>query len=172
LRIRLDREDQVARLVALAAALAVACGAAEAGEFELGLGYDDVLGHNGGGAAAFLLQVRSEPRVELGPFGFGLGAAAEVDTHGDVWAGAGVYAYLPVGADFRLEGSVMAGLYAVGNDGTELGSGIEFRSRLGVSRAIREPWRVGLAIEHKSNGGIGDFNPGVETVFLTLSRRF
>jgi hypothetical protein len=65
----------------------------------------------------------------------------------------------------------MAGGYAYG-DGEDLGSDLEFRTRIGVSRALRPPWRVGLVIEHKSNGGIGEINPGVETIFVVLSRHF
>jgi hypothetical protein len=64
----------------------------------------------------------------------------------------------------------MAGLYAVGDGGDDLGSDLEFRTRLGISRSIVFPWRLAVAIEHKSNGGIGDFNPGVETIFVVLRR--
>ena len=66
---------------------------------------------------------------------------------------------------------VMAGIYALGDGSDELGSDLEFRTRIGVSRAIRPPWRLGLAIEHKSNGGIGDINPGIQTILAVLSRR-
>ena len=65
----------------------------------------------------------------------------------------------------------MAGAYSRG-DGDDLGSPVEFRSRLGVSRSVGPVWRVGLAFEHKSNGGVAELNPGVETVFVTLGRRF
>jgi lipid A 3-O-deacylase len=65
----------------------------------------------------------------------------------------------------------MAGGYAIG-DGDDLGSDVQFRSRLGIRRPIRPLWRLGLAIEHKSNGGIGDINPGVETLYITLGRAF
>jgi hypothetical protein len=161
----------MARLAA-AAALAACCGAAQAGELEFGLGLDDVLGHNGSSTAAVLVQIRSDPRATLGPVGLSVAAAAEADTRRDLWAGAGIVGLLPLRGGFRIDGSVMAGIYAVGDGGNELGSELEFRSRLGVSRAVRKSWRVGFAIEHKSNGGVGDLNPGVETVFVTLARQF
>jgi hypothetical protein len=122
---------------------------------------------DGGGFLA-----RPDPIWQLGPVGFGLGASAEADTEGDLWAGGGVTAVWPLRGTWQLGGSVMAGFYAFGDAGDDLGSDLEFRTRIGVSRAIRPPWRLGLAIEHKSNGGIGDINPGIETIFLVVSRPF
>ena len=65
----------------------------------------------------------------------------------------------------------MPGAYAHGG-GHDLGLPLEFRSRIGLSRRVAERWRLGLAFEHKSNGGVGDDNPGVETVFVTLTRTY
>ncbi|HVL22137.1 MAG TPA: acyloxyacyl hydrolase [Amaricoccus sp.] len=149
--------------------------ASPAGAAELGLnfGYDDVFGRNGSGAASFGVQYLTDPLATLGVVGFGLGLAGEVDTEGDVWGGGGVTAGLPLGdAGVRVGVSFMVGGYALGNGGDDLGSGLEFRSRLGISAPVAAPWRVGLAIEHKSNAGLGDINPGVETLYVTLSRRF
>jgi hypothetical protein len=160
--------------VRLAAALALALtsgGAAGATELSFGLGYDDLFG-KGSGAATFSLQAASEPLWRLGPIELGLAAAAEADTEGDLWAGAGLTAALPLGGTWRLGASVMPGFYALGDAGDALGSALEFRSRLAVSRAIRPPWRLGLAIEHKSNGGVGEINPGIETIFVVLARPF
>jgi hypothetical protein len=110
-------------------------------------------------------------RPSPGPFDFGLGAAFEIDTDGDLWGGGGFAAALPLGDHFRPSASLMAGGYAVGDGGDEPGSGIEFRTRLGLSRQLRGRWRLGLAVEHKSNAGIGNINPGVETLFVTVGRR-
>ena len=65
----------------------------------------------------------------------------------------------------------MAGIYTF-DGGHDLGLPLEFRSRLGLSRRIGGRWRAGLALEHKSNAGAGDRNPGIETLFLTLSRSY
>lgn len=158
-----------------AAVIVATLAASPAGAAQLGLsfGYDDVLGRNGMGAASFGVQYLGDPLASLGPVGFGLGVAGEVDTDGDLWGGAGVTAGLPVGRAGVLIGvSVMVGGYAVGEGGDDLGSGLEFRSRLGVSAPVSASWRVGLAIEHKSNAGFGDINPGIETVYVTLARTF
>lgn len=160
------------RIPLLVAAL-LAAAPAHAGQLGLSFGYDDVFGRNGSGAAAFGVQYLTDPLASLGPVGFGLGLAGEVDTEGDVWGGGGVTARLPLGdAGMRIGVSFMVGGYALGDGGDDLGSGLEFRSRLGLSAPLADPWRVGLAIEHKSNAGLGDINPGVETLYVTLSRDF
>ena len=115
-------------------------------------------------------QLGSDPGWNLGQVGFGLGAGIEGDTDGDIWAGAGPTVVWPFASHWAATGSLMAGFYAVGDGGDDLGSDLEFRTRVGVNRSIAFPWRMGVAIEHKSNGGLGDSNPGVETVFLTFSR--
>ena len=55
----------------------------------------------------------------------------------------------------------MAGAYSRG-DGATWARQSKFRSRLGVSRPVG-PVCVGLHFEHKSNGGVAELNPGVET---------
>lgn len=161
------------RAVAASLMLLAAAAPCAAGELGLSFGYDDVFGRNGTGSASLGVQYLTVPKAYLGPVGFGFGVAAEVDTDGDFWGGGGVTAGVPLGRSGVAAGvSFMVGGYAVGDGGDELGSGLEFRSRLGISAPIRDPWRVGLAIEHKSNAGLGDINPGVETLYVTLSRRF
>lgn len=163
----MTRIGGLAGAAALAANLTAS--AAGAANVSFGLGYDDLFG-GGSGAATLGLQLESDPGWNLGPVGFGLGAGLEGDTEGDVWAGAGPTLVWPFAERWAVNGSLMAGFYAVGDGGDDLGSDLEFRTRLGVSRSIAFPWRVGVAIEHKSNGGIGDINPGVETIFLTFGR--
>ena len=160
----------IPRLAAAATSVAaLAVPAAEAANVSFGLGYDDLLG-GGDGAASISLQLESNPGANLGPVGFGLGVGLEGDTEGDLWAGAGPTLVWPFADHWAATGSLMAGFYAAGDGGDDLGSDLEFRTRIGVNRSIAFPWRMGLAIEHKSNGGIGDINPGVETIFLTFSR--
>jgi hypothetical protein len=159
------------RLGIAAALLLASAGAAAAVELAVSLGQDDALDRSGSGTLALGLEVRTDPMASAGAFTFGVGAAVEGDADGDVWLGAGPYAHLVLPRKFRGEASVMAGAYSRG-DGTDLGSAVEFRSRLGVSRAVGRGWRIGVAAEHKSNGGIGAINPGTETVFVTFSRRF
>ena len=145
---------------------------APAGEAVLNLGYNGILDSEEEAGVALGLGLHSRPFWAIRRLAFGFGGALTIDADGDAWAGLGIDAYYPFGADFRLDLGVMAGAYSFG-DGHDLGSELEFRSRIGVSRPIAEgPWRAGFSVEHMSNAGIGDTNPGVETFFLTLGRTF
>jgi lipid A 3-O-deacylase len=48
----------------------------------------------------------------------------------------------------------------------DLGSPIEFRSSIEVSRQIASPVRLFVSFSHLSNGGLTHHNPGVETLML------
>jgi lipid A 3-O-deacylase len=50
-----------------------------------------------------------------------------------------------------------------------LGHNIEFRSGLELGYRFDNEWRVGLALFHLSNGGIGDRNPGTEALVLSAT---
>ena len=42
-----------------------------------------------------------------------------------------------------------------------------------VSRRLADgPWRLGAQFAHKSNAGLDEINPGVESLYLMLSRKF
>lgn len=64
-----------------------------------------------------------------------------------------------------------AGLYGNG-DGKDLGHAIEFRSGLEVAYRFDDYARLGLSFTHISNAGIGDRNPGVESLILFYSVPF
>lgn len=156
------------------AALALAAGLAApatAGELTLGLGFDDALDAADSGAVALGVDVFADPILAYGPISLVLGAGAEADADLDLWAGAGPAIRLDHHG-WRLEGSVMPGVYVDGEEGSDLGFPLEFRSRASLSYAVTPVWRAGAAFEHKSNAGLGDDNPGVETVFATITRRF
>ena len=66
----------------------------------------------------------------------------------------------------------MPGYYDRGSDGTPLGGNIQFRGLVGVGYKISNTQRVSLAIDHKSNAGLEDKNPGSETLVLRYTKRF
>jgi hypothetical protein len=138
--------------------------AARAADVSFGVGYDNAFG-DGSGAAAFTLQLASDPVWTLGPAGFGLGTALETNTNGDLWGGGGLTLGWPFAAVWSVDASLMAGGYIVRGD--DAGSGVDFRTRLGVSRAVGPAWRLGVAVEDKANTGGGS---GSGSVLLVFSR--
>jgi hypothetical protein len=144
--------------------------AAAAGEFVLSLGADDVSRNSP--VVALGAAFHATPLWRIGRADLGLGAAAEIDGDGDVWGGAGLVLTLPLDAGWRLEASFMPGAYSEGS-GNDLGTTAPmFRTQLGASVLLASGWRVGAAINHKSNARTASYNPGVETLFLTFGRAF
>ena len=83
------------------------------------------------------------------------------------------YGWLGVSYDLRvgrltLVPSFGPGLYHRGS-GIDLGHVLEFRSQLEVAYRLGERSRIGLSLAHMSNAGIGDTNPGTETITLHYS---
>lgn len=152
---------------------AMAVSFASAGEFLLGVGIDDVCDRaNRGRAVAFGLEVRGDAVWTSRWAWFGFGFAAESDGDGDFWGGAGPVLYLRLSDSWRLESSIMPGLYSKGV-GNDLGTSAPmFQGQIGTSYRIAPQWRLGLSLGHKSNAGTATRNPGVETLLCTLGRSF
>ena len=96
-----------------------------------------------------------------------LGVMANADSGAYVYGGA--YWDLPLGtAPFVISPGFAVGAY---NEGAskDLGSTLEFRSTLEVAYEFDSGHRLGVAISHLSNAGIGDSNPGTETVQAVYS---
>ena len=62
----------------------------------------------------------------------------------------------------------MTGLY-FDNGGFDLGGPIEFRSGIELGYETRHGWRMALLYDHRSNAGIYEDNPGIETVQVKVS---
>jgi hypothetical protein len=152
------------------AAVAATAGSAGAQEIGVGVGahwrVDD-----GDAALAVDLDVASDDLLSWGPVSLAAGAGVEADTDAALWGGAGPIVRVRLSERWRLDGSVMAGVYTRG-DGVDLGGALQFRSTIGFSYAVAPAWRVGAAVSHKSNAGIYDENPGIERVVARVAYSF
>ena len=83
------------------------------------------------------------------------------------------WAYGGLRLDLKLGGWVITPQFAVAlyeqGDGRDLGGALEFRSGIEVARTFLRGPRVGLLFYHLSNADIYDFNPGSNSLVLTLS---
>ena len=95
-------------------------------------------------------------------------AGVEGTSDGAVYGVGGVLVDFFFGRRIVVTPSFGAGLYYHGN-GKDLGSVIEFRSQIEVAYRFNDRSRLGLAVSHISNAGIGDDNPGTEIVTLYYS---
>jgi hypothetical protein len=83
----------------------------------------------------------------------------------------GLLADFALGEGFVLTPSLAAGGYRQGS-GKDLGHGIEFRSQIEAAYVMAGGARVGLGASHLSNAGLGDKNPGANSVFGFLAFPF
>ena len=121
-------------------------------------------------SAGEVIHRRADPAMEsytrydfgtnLGPFGQAAGLSVGED--GGLWTGYGV-TYTRAWGPFYAELHLMPGLY-LDNGGFDMGGWLEFRSGLEIGIEPWEGWRLGLAYDHRSNGGIFEDKPGKETV--------
>lgn len=144
-----------------------------AGEFVLGLGYDDVLDQTDTQAGALIVEYHADPFFAGSRAGYSLAGAAQIDGDGDVFVGVGVYALWSIGeGPWFVEGSFMPGYYDQGSGGTPLDGNLQFRTLLGVGYKLTDSSRISLAIDHKSNADIEDTNPGSETLVVRYTFDF
>jgi hypothetical protein len=113
------------------------------------------------------VYLRYDTGLRTGPFGHAAGLS--LGERGEIWAGYGATWRTGFGGGpFYAELHAMTGLYEAG-DGLDLGGPIVFRSGLELGWEAASGWRLGLAYDHRSNAGLYDRNPGVETVQLRVS---
>jgi len=98
---------------------------------------------------------------ELAPFG-GLFVVDE----SSLYLYGGIRYDLDLSDRWRLTPSWGPGLFEAGS-GTDLGSALEFRSKLELSYKIHPRARLALSFAHLSNGGLDERNPGSDVLALT-----
>lgn len=115
--------------------------------------------------------VRYDFGTSYGPFQPAVGLS--VTDSNDVWVGLGAthttrFWERPSGVGGYAQLHFMPGVYAQGS-GPNLGHDVEFRSGAEIGWQARSGVRVGVSYDHRSNGGISNVNPGMETLQLRVS---
>ena len=87
---------------------------------------------------------------------------------GGFYLRAGISRDFPFASGWNANFTLAGGGYQRGH-GKDLGRGFEFRSAIEVSHQVRPGVRFGAALAHLSNAGLGESNPGVETLTLNLA---
>jgi len=117
--------------------------------------------------AAAEMYLRYDLGTRVGPFGTAAGLS--VAEAGETWAGFGATYTIPFGrSGAYAELHAMPGLY-FDNGGFDLGGPVAFRSGLELGYETSKGWRMALSYDHRSNAGIYDENPGIETVQFKVS---
>ena len=117
--------------------------------------------------AEFRIEYRSDykiPYIQAKPF-VAVGGA----TSSHFFAGAGILWDVYFGKRFVMTPSFAPHLYTGDDSKLDMGHAIEFRSQLEFAYRFDDRSRLGLAISHYSNAGLGEKNPGTETATLYYS---
>lgn len=146
----------------LAFALSLTALPAAAQEVVFGLGATDFT-TAGEDTGIVDLEYRHTPFIERRVFSAALGANASITGEGDFFVGAGIWSRWQFGNGWFFETSLMPGLYEEGTEANDLGSTLEFRSLVGAGYKFDNGNAVSAAFTHKSNAGIDDDNPGMNT---------
>ncbi len=110
---------------------------------------------------------RKQTRFARGPFQFTYGASVTED--GGLWVGLGnTTTYSTPNGRWYAQFHSMPGLYAKGGD-VGLGGPIEFRSGVEFGYQNKKGVRMSIGADHRSNAGIYNYNPGLETVQFRVS---
>ena len=120
-------------------------------------------------ATELRLEYRSDEKVLwiFKPF-----AAFTATTDATLFLHAGLLVDVFLGRRIVLTWSEAPGYYHRGDSGKDLGHALEFRSQIEVSNRFDDRSRLGVALSHMSNAGIGDDNPGTENLVLTYAVPF
>jgi hypothetical protein len=98
------------------------------------------------------------------------GAAARINSGENGWVGAGFILNFPLSQNVFLETSFMPGYYHEGD--RDLGGNLHFRSLIGVGWSLSPNGAVVLSLDHISNGGLEERNPGTDTLSLGYRMAF
>jgi hypothetical protein len=141
-------------------------------EWVFGIGADGIFDGSDQKNPAFVVEYHAKPFHSAKRFAANFAIAGQVNDDEDTFIGAGLAATYRLSSKWFVEGSFMPGYYNQGTNGTDLGGDLQFRSLIGVGYKVSKTGSISLAIDHKSNAGIGDINPGIEAIFLRYRRGF
>lgn len=139
--------------------------ATEAQQVIGGLGWDED-GHGIHGT----IEYNVTPFHSTNRFQAALAVAARIDQDGDAWIGAGVALERHLSERVFVEFSFMPGYYHEQDD--VLGGALQYRSLIGLGYDLSETSAISVSIDHLSNGGAEDFNPGSEAIAIRYRLRF
>ena len=93
-------------------------------------------------------------------------------SNGMTFLGAGVLIDVYFGRRWVVSPSFAPTLWRGRTSDLDLGHAIEFRSRLEVAYRFDDRSRVGMSFSHSSNAGLGNSNPGTESLMVNYSIPF
>ena len=97
------------------------------------------------------------------------GYSMSITDKGGLWLGYGFIKKVNLTRSFNLNFDLFPGIY-VRNNEVDLGGWLMFRSGIELEYEIGNLWSISIAYDHRSSGDIWKYNPGLETINLSLSK--
>ena len=95
------------------------------------------------------------------------GQSISLTDQGGLWLGYGFIRKITLSESISLNFDLFPGIYFKNNE-EDLGGWLMFRSGLELEYTIDPSWKVSLGYDHRSSGDIWEYNPGMETIKISL----
>ena len=95
------------------------------------------------------------------------GQSISVTDQGGIWVGYGFIRKVRLSNAFHFNFDFFPGVYLKNNE-EDLGGWLMFRSGLELEYTINPHLKVSLCYDHRSSGDIWEYNPGMETIKISL----
>ena len=95
------------------------------------------------------------------------GRSISLTDQGGLWLGYGFIRRVELNDTFYFNFDFFPGVYVKNNE-EDLGGWIMFRSGIELEYSINTDWKLSLGYDHRSSGDIWKYNPGMETLKLSI----
>ena len=95
------------------------------------------------------------------------GRSISLTDQGGLWLGYGFIRRVELNDAFYFNFDFFPGVYVKNNE-EDLGGWIMFRSGIELEYSINTDWKISLGYDHRSSGDIWKYNPGMETLKISI----
>ena len=95
------------------------------------------------------------------------GRSISLTDQGGLWLGYGFIRKVEFNHALNFNFDFFPGVYIKNNE-EDLGGWIMFRSGIELEYSINTDWKISLGYDHRSSGDIWKYNPGMETVKISI----
>ena len=95
--------------------------------------------------------------------------SASITNDGGAWLGYGFVNSIEVSDQFGFKFKFAPGAYMAGQE-VDLGGWLMFKSGIELEYSLSD-WKFSVGYDHRSSGDIWEYNPGMETLQLSVSKK-
>jgi hypothetical protein len=97
------------------------------------------------------------------------GRSISVTDQGGLWFGYGFVRKIRLNNNLNFNLDFFPGVY-FRNSEEDLGGWLMFRSGIELEYSINTDWNISIGYDHRSSGDLWEYNPGMETIKLSVSK--